>query len=443
MKKLLILLTIIVHLNTFAQNIFFGVIDSYLNKDLVLTLQKGDESIFIDRIKTKPNGSFSYDFFGKQTGLYRIYMENNESFDIIFNNEPEIEIFTRTTNSMYTMMIIESDENKQLYRYLRRKMIISYQIDLLNQFIEIYPDEKFTKKAEREVNKLRRQDRKHLKKSIRTNKNSFAGRYISYFKEPAPPTRFNNLRKRQYLQENYLNYFDFTDETMIYSDAYTNIVFDYIMLYRESEEQLYNAAVKILEHISDGSPQIFSHIFDYVLKGFESLEMFDTCARLSIEFGDLCIDTNDNLQLRIKKYSMLSPGKTAPDIISSDINGNEFILSNTDSEIIVLFFWASWCDHCKSEITKLEKIFKDKSPDKIKLVGISIDYDQIELMGYLNNVSLNWTVIADYKAWDGEIVREFAVYATPSILVLDQNLTIIDKPSNVNNLENRLLQMTE
>jgi peroxiredoxin len=443
MKKLLIFLTLIIHLSISAQNIFFGVIDSYINKDLVLTLQKGDESIFTDRIKTKANGSFSYDFSERQIGLYRVYMDNNESFDIIFNNEPEIEIFTRTNNAMYTMIIIESDENKQLYRYTREQMIISYKIDLLKQFIEIYPDESFAGKAEKEIKKLRKQNHRNLKKSIKNNKSSFAGRYLSYFEEPSPPKRYNELQKKQYLKKNYLDNFVFTDTAMIYSDAYTNIVFDYIMIYRESEEQLYDAAVKVIEHISGTDSRIFSHIFDYILKGFESLEMYEICARLSIEYGDLCIDTNDNLQLRIRNYADLSPGKISPDFVATDIKNETIILSELNSEIIILFFWASWCEHCKAEIKKLENLFMNHSSKEIKLIGISLDYEEAELLNYLKEVNLDWTVIADYKAWDGNIIKDYAVYATPSIIILDKNRSIIGKPNNVESLENNLIQIID
>lgn len=437
-KIVVLLFVILISISGKSQNVFFGVIDSYINKKMTIALQQGDNSKIIDEIKTHGNGSFSYDFSDNKRGLYRIYLENNESFDIILADEPEVEIFTRMQNSMYSMIIIESDENKQLYRFIRPNLFTSYKIDLLTQFLELYPDEKFGKKIEREIRSLQKKDRRNLNRSVRSNRNSFAGRYITYFKKPQAPRRFSEHRKREYIRENFLNYYDFSDVDMIYSDAYTNIVFDYIMMHRNNENELYAAAVNILQHIENEDPKIFNFIFDYILKGFESLEMFEICAKLSVEFGDVCSEDDENLSLRIRSYTELGIGKTAPNIIAKDISGRYFNLSEIHSDYSVLIFWASWCHHCKNVLDDLVQVISFFSENNINVIGISLDYDERELLSYLDNRSIDWTVICDYKAWDGSVVYDYAVYATPTFFLLDSNRKILQKPLNIDQLIEKL-----
>lgn len=47
----------------------------------------------------------------------------------------------------------------------------------------------------------------------------------------------------------------------------------------------------------------------------------------------------------------------APDFTVTDIDGNEYKLSDFFGKPIVLNFWASWCPPCKAELPDFEKVF--------------------------------------------------------------------------------------
>ena len=436
--KLLIIFSVLLPNISISQNNFYGVIESYFNRELVITEQFGEESTLIQPIQTKNNGSFHFDFNGMQTGLYRIYLDNNESFDIIHNNEPNIEIYSRINNSAYSMLVIQSEENKQLYRFLRENMFYNYKIDLLTRFSEIYPDEKFVNKVISEKQTLEKRDRKNLAKVIKKNPNSFSGRYLSYKRNLNPPKKYNRAEQIEYLKAHYLNFYDFTDKEMIFSDAYTEVIYNYIMLYRDNPNALYPAAKEALDHVSGSSPEIFTFIFNYILRGFESLEMHDVCSKLAIEYGENCIDSDENLQLRIKAHSKLSVGNKAPSFIATDFKGNNINLAESQSSFIILFFWATWCEHCKSTIEDLMNIESYLTANNVRLISISLDSNKDELSSFLKEHDIEWTVIVDYKSWEGDIPQQFAIYATPTLILIDNDLTIIQKPYNIDFLYRKL-----
>ncbi|MBE7410969.1 MAG: TlpA family protein disulfide reductase [Leptospiraceae bacterium] len=56
-----------------------------------------------------------------------------------------------------------------------------------------------------------------------------------------------------------------------------------------------------------------------------------------------------------------------------DWNGKEFTLSDYRGKIIVLDFWASWCEPCKKSIPVIESLKKGADPEKIIFRGINTD----------------------------------------------------------------------
>jgi len=67
-------------------------------------------------------------------------------------------------------------------------------------------------------------------------------------------------------------------------------------------------------------------------------------------------------------------GATAVDFALDDIEGNRFRLSDhLGKKVIVLDFWATWCDPCKASMPHLIELYEKHKDDGLLVVGISID----------------------------------------------------------------------
>jgi peroxiredoxin len=414
----------------FSQVYINGRIEGYINREVILCTQFGDKSKIVASIKTNQNSAFSFKLEEYDKGLYRVYLDNDEYFDLIVTNQ-NIDFSTKPENPMYNMRIFSSEENVQLYNFYVENFILDYKIKILNQLLEIYPEGNFQKQIQKELKKEIENKNKNLQNAIKKNKNSFAGRYLTYFYEPIPNKKINEAEKLEFLKKNYLSFFNFNDPEMINSDAYTRIIFNYFKIYRSNKhENMLKASKNILNHISDKDPKIFTFIFEYILEGLESIGLSEQVAQLSIEFGNRCSEIDDNLNLRIQNSINLSVGKKAPDFTAKTITGQEIILSEIKNDNILLIFWASWCEHCKQLIPKLltaENLFNQAD---VYVITVSLDSDRESLNHYISQSGMNWPVICDYKSWDNEIVKQYSIYATPMMFVIDKDLTIKSKPYN-------------
>ena len=66
-------------------------------------------------------------------------------------------------------------------------------------------------------------------------------------------------------------------------------------------------------------------------------------------------------------------GKPAPEVTLSLFNGQELRLSDYRGSIVVLNFWASWCDPCKAEAPLLQHIDPRAVPDGATIAVIGVD----------------------------------------------------------------------
>lgn len=67
-------------------------------------------------------------------------------------------------------------------------------------------------------------------------------------------------------------------------------------------------------------------------------------------------------------------GSTALDISLPDVNGDVVEVTTTqDDEIFLLVFWATWCQPCQQELSKLGPIHAERVERGLRVYAISID----------------------------------------------------------------------
>lgn len=440
MKKILILALVkLLAVFSFGQHTFSGVIENYSNHELNVCSQFGEESKLIETIISGSGGNFSFQFSdSSEVGLYRVYLENQSYFDIIYNKE-NIHIRTRVENPQYNMEVIESEENVQLYSYLVENYVFDYKIDVLTQMLDIYPEGKFFARVEKELQKEIKQKNKNINKVIKSNPDSFAGRYLKAFRVIPVSEKLSDAEKIEYLEEKYFDYYKMDDLDLLNSNAYNEIVLNYFKIYKSNNQDIYyKAGKKVLDEIFFGEPAIFNFVFEYILSGFESLGLDESAAKISVEFGDLCSEGNESLKMRIKSNTDLAVGELAPEISTKTIDGQDFVLSDMEKDYTLIIFWATWCQHCNVALPRLAAAGNVFDSADMDIVTVSIDSEKDVLDAYLTENKLPWKVVCEYKGWDGKIAIDYAVFATPLMVIVDKNMNIVAKPYNEERLYNFL-----
>src|SRR5215510_983364 len=69
-------------------------------------------------------------------------------------------------------------------------------------------------------------------------------------------------------------------------------------------------------------------------------------------------------------------GDSAPDFSITADNGRTVTLSNFGGKLLVLNFWATWCEPCVVELPSLNEFQKKFANSGVVVLGVSIDKDE-------------------------------------------------------------------
>jgi thiol-disulfide isomerase/thioredoxin len=68
----------------------------------------------------------------------------------------------------------------------------------------------------------------------------------------------------------------------------------------------------------------------------------------------------------------------APAVAMKDLSGNDVTLQQYKGKVVLVNFWATWCEPCKSEIPMLIDLQKKYGPRGFTVLGLSMDEDGVK-----------------------------------------------------------------
>ncbi len=110
-----------------------------------------------------------------------------------------------------------------------------------------------------------------------------------------------------------------------------------------------------------------------------------------------------------------SEGVTPP-LALRDLDGKEHKLADYRGKVVVLNFWATWCDPCRDEMPAMQRL-QDKLAGK-PFVIIAVDYGEgvPRVRDFLTKVPVKFTVLLDR---DTAAATAWKVKVLPTTMVID------------------------
>ena len=97
----------------------------------------------------------------------------------------------------------------------------------------------------------------------------------------------------------------------------------------------------------------------------------------------------------------------APDFSLSSPDGRTVTLSGQKGRVVLLNFWATWCDSCREEFPALEELRRARAADAFELLAVSVDEEPAQVVpSFAAKNGLKFQILyADRRTMDAYAVR--------------------------------------
>ena len=124
----------------------------------------------------------------------------------------------------------------------------------------------------------------------------------------------------------------------------------------------------------------------------------------------------------------------APDFTVRDVDGNSIASGKLRGKVVLLSFWATWCQPCLDEILDLIGI-QARYTDRLQIIGLSLDYGPPELVNpvlkrVVQERGINYPVAV---APDDLQAKFGGILGLPTTILLDQAGRLVQKHVGVVN----------
>ncbi len=456
MRIILLFVLLVISSNMLAQGLEIEVkIDSAAGKEIKLAHHYLGNIFLDDSVKLDENGSgiFKRDTLLHQ-GLYKIYLDESHHFDFLLGADQQFSINNTAFNSE-TVKINGSSESEEFFKY------IDFLTELRKESTEIKekmnsasPEEK--QKLQAEMENLTPKLREYWFEKKKEYPNSFLAEFllanyvpeldVSSLSEEIQKNDSLVLLKRFYYQRTHFwDYFDYTDERMLYTPFYkpkletwfTKVLF-----------QTYDSVrIPVFNFIEDVRPN--KRIFQFVCSWFLNSSISSNIMGMDALFVDLArayylsgeaFWTNEETMKKVKENVIFLEhnliGEKGADLTLENVDGEYVNLYKLNAKATLVLIFEPNCSHCKEFVPKFHDEVYAKYKDKgLSVYAIYSMDNKDEWTEFLTKHNLyDWI-----NVWDPDNSSNFKILydarTTPGIYLLDENKTVIAKKLTVEQLD--------
>ena len=111
------------------------------------------------------------------------------------------------------------------------------------------------------------------------------------------------------------------------------------------------------------------------------------------------------------------PGAPAPQIALQVVGGGTSDLIAERGKVVLVNFWATWCEPCKAEMPALQQLADELRGRSFVLYSVDLQEDGPQVEAFQRQYGLNLYALLDDN---GDVTRAYGVRALPATFLIDQ-----------------------
>jgi cytochrome c biogenesis protein CcmG/thiol:disulfide interchange protein DsbE len=102
----------------------------------------------------------------------------------------------------------------------------------------------------------------------------------------------------------------------------------------------------------------------------------------------------------------------------------KFTLSSLSGRVVLLNFWATWCEPCEREMPAMERLYQALPREEFELVAVAIDDKESDVRAFQERYRLSFPILLDL---DQAVYGGYQTMGVPESLLIDRDGRIVER----------------
>jgi cytochrome c biogenesis protein CcmG/thiol:disulfide interchange protein DsbE len=140
-------------------------------------------------------------------------------------------------------------------------------------------------------------------------------------------------------------------------------------------------------------------------------------ARIFLAVGVLAGTGLASAQSEWKTFSTPG-GQIASPLVLQSVTGKTVDLAQFKGQVVLVNFWASWCEPCRDEMPSLDRLQRRLRDKSFTVLGVNIGEGTPRIKQFLKSVPVDFMIVRDP---DSAVLKAWRVRMLPASFLLDKN----------------------
>ena len=108
----------------------------------------------------------------------------------------------------------------------------------------------------------------------------------------------------------------------------------------------------------------------------------------------------------------------------ADASAERIDLGSLSNRVVLVNFWATWCEPCEREMPAMERLYQRLSGPDFELVAVAIDEEEADVQAFQDRYGLSFPIVLDL---DQKVYQSYQTMGVPESLLIDRSGRIIER----------------
>jgi len=419
----------------------------------------GESTLLKDTAKVNSLGFFSFE--GKNNlvqGVYYLVVDNKKEkiklpFEMVMGIDQRFAMETSTEDYVINMKVTGDEDNRlffenMVYNGARHKEA--------EPFIKVMRDSTLNdvqkKEAREGFKKINDKVLAYQAELVTKHPTTLTAKILKSTQEiiiPDPPKKadgtIDSSFQFRYYRDHYFDNFDVSDEVNLHlpRPVYKDKVYDYLDRLFVQHPDSITKEIKKLVLKSQKNQETYKYMVWICLGHYQTPkimgldEVYVNLVDIYFKTGemDFWVDatTKKNMIDYANKVRLAMIGKTAPNLIMQDQNGQPKSMYDIKKKYTLVYIFDPDCGHCREESPKLVDFYnKNKVKLNLEVFAVSADTSMQKMRDYIKEMKMSWITVNGPRTYIKEHYSQlYFSETTPSLYILDDKKKVIARKLSV------------